>query len=479
VSGTHEQRGGVGPGAFAPGDPLEVEVFDARTLEPLPGASVYVHADLGDGLTFPLSSSGATGIDGRVVLTSAGAPALGALVTVELAGYDLFTFVDVTSGRVSVPLEPVSSLAARSSGTVTVADPALEMDLAAFDRRLDDARRAPTIARTFPTAPCGTSLGTFRCSYGPEPLAAERSGAQTFLAGTFLLDEPEFLPELLLRAFVLLAPVGPAAAGMGEDTSFEVPFLLDDPAATTGSAALELPPVRLRGDTTLGIDLLDLDDDPATTGEPFVTVETVVPGLEGPVAVGLGLAFEQFFGIWDVRSAIPGAVDVGGAFGATGAIDPDLFLRCELRDGLGAVAAARPRLSSLAGLAGMLVASDVPALISPPNGGSSGAQAFSITFSDVIPDAAGMPGLYRVDLMDVAGRGWTLWSPDAAGGATALVHAPDLAPAGGTGLANGALLCRVQAFAWPGLDLASFFWTDAERLCERLARSPLFSFTKP
>jgi hypothetical protein len=479
ITGTHEQRGGVGPGAFAPGDALEIEVFDARTLAPVAGAAVFVHADLGDGVNFPLASSGATGLDGKVVLASMGAPAVGALVTAELAGYDLATFFGVTSARVSLPLEPTASSAADVTGAATTSDPDTGETLRDLGRRVDDSRRAPELARTFPTDPCTSSMGVETCEFGPEPVAAGPSGVQTFLAGDLLLDELTFLPELLVRAFVLLAPVGPTDGGDTEDTTLVVSFLLDDPAASTGSGASELAPVVLRGDATIGIDLLDLDDDPATTGEPFVSVEAAVPGLEGPVTVGLGLAFEQFVGIWNVRSAIPGAVDAGGIYGASGAIDPDLFLHCELRDGSGAVAGARPRLSSIAGLGGVLFASDVPALLAPAPGGATGAEGFSIAFSDVVPDAAGMAGLYRVELADTAGRRWTLWRTDPAGSASTLVHAPDVVAVGGDGLADGALTCRIHAFAWPELDVASFFWTDAERLCQRVSRSSTSTFQKP
>ncbi len=479
VSGIHEQRGAVGPGAFAPGDTLDVEVFDARTLAPLAGATVYVHADLGDGVNFPPTSSGSTGVDGRVQLASPGAPALGALVTVERGGYDLFTFFDVTSVRISIPLEPTFVGAAQVSGSATTPDVGLESALSGFDRRVDDTRRVPELVRAYPTAPCMMQAGEIRCPFGPEPVAPDRTGAQGFFAGDFDLSEVEFLPGLLLRAFVFLAPVGPTDEGGLEDASFEIPFLLDDPSASTGSDAVELPAVLLRGDLTGGIDLFSLADDPATTGEPFVGVETLVPGVEGPLAVGLGLAFDQGFGMWSVRSAIPGAVAAGGELGVGGAIDTDLFLRCELRDASGAVAGARPRLSSLAGLGNVVVASDVPQLLAPPPGSGTGGEDFTIAFSDVIPDSVGQPGLYRVDLSDGAGRRWCLWRTDPSGAASVLVHVPDLTLAGGAGLVDGTLSCRLHAFAWPSLDEQNFFWTDAERLHERVSRSGSLSFQKP
>ncbi len=479
VSGTYSQRGAVGPGGFAPGDTIDVEVFDAETLAPLAGARVFVHADLGDGMNFPLTSSGTTGVDGRVQLPSAGPPSIGALVTAELSAYDLFTFHGATSSRISIPLVSSDEAAASVAGAASADAFALGDAISGLDRRVDDARRPFELARSYRTGLCSTRGSEVRCAYGPVAVAAGRLGVQSFYAGDFGLAEAGFQPGLLVQAFVFLGPVGPADPGVQEDTSFEIPFLLGDPAAATGSAAVELTPVEFHGDFANGIDLAALEDDLDTTGEPWVTAEALVPGLPGPVAVGLGLAFDRGSGVWAIRSAIPGAASVSGELGASGIIDPDLLLRCELRDRNGAVAGSRPRLSALPGLSNVIYATHVPVLVAPPPAGNTGGEGFEVIFTDAIPGVAGQPGLYRIELSDAPGRGWTLWRADPTGTADVLVHVPDLTGTGGTGLANGTLSCRIHAFAWPSLNAQAFLWSDAERAHELVSRSVRTTFQKP
>ncbi len=479
VTGIYSQRGAVGPGGFSPGDPIDVEVFDAVTLAPLAGARVFIHADLGDGMNFPLESSGVTGVDGRVQLPSAGPPSIAALVTAELSAYDLFTFHGATSSRLSIPLVPTDEAPASVAGTATGDAFALGDALSALDRRVDDPRRPFELARSYRTGSCSTMESEVRCPYGPEAVVADRVGVQSFYAGEFGLAEASFQPGLLLQAFVFLGPLGPTASGLQEDTSFEIPFLLGDPAASTGSASIELGPVEFHGDFANGIDLAALEDDPDTTGAPWVTAEALVPGVAGPVAVGLGLAFDRGVGVWAIRSAIPGAASVSGELGGSGIIDPDLLLRCELRDQHGAVAGSRPRLSALPGLSNVIFATHVPVLVAPPPAGNTGGEGFEVIFTDAIPDVAGQPGLYRIELSDAAGRGWTLWRADPSGTADVLVHVPDLTGTGGTGLANGTLSCRIHAFAWSALNPQTFLWSDAERAHELVSRSVRSTFQKP
>ena len=73
------------------------------------GALVLLHDDSGNGMTYPLSDSAMTPMDGRVTLSSdlGGGGAVGAIITVDAVGYDLFSFFDITSTAISVPLMPV------------------------------------------------------------------------------------------------------------------------------------------------------------------------------------------------------------------------------------------------------------------------------------------------------------------------------------------------------------------------------------
>jgi hypothetical protein len=242
-----------------------------------------------------------------------------------------------------------------------------------------------------------------------------------------------------------------------------------EPGVDPSEQPLEFPATMLDASGAPGIDLGMLEDDPSTTGAPHVTLEALVPGVGGSLVVGLGLAFQSGAGLWDVRSAHPGAV-TAGFFAAQGVVDPDLFLRAELRDADGDRSLRRPRASALPGLpmAGspavpVLQPVDVPLLQLVMQGGPLGTdRSLDLTVSDVLPDALGTSGLYEVRLEDDAGRAWHLWRADAAGGPAPLgVHFPDL---GTSGSALGAGLDgTAEVWAWPALDPAAFLWSDLER----------------
>ena len=478
VTGSYTQRGHVGPTPFVPGDVLSIEVFDAVSLVPLSGALVLVHADMGDGMTFPLTSAARTTGLGTIQLAT-DALAVGAIVTVDVAGYDLFTYHGVSGTRLSVPLWPTSAGATSVvSGSLTSNDPAVAALLGGLDRRMDDSRLPAGSVRTYPTDSCGNFF-VFLCSYGPESILPERLGVQSFFAGDFAATETTFNANQLLQAFCLEVPTGPVAAGALEDTSFELPFLLSDSSVDPEERPDELTGFTFRAGSTTGIDLADLvDAHPEATGVPQVSVETVVPGTHSTTAVGLGLAFDQGMDVWNVRSARPGAVSPTGFFGERGAVDTDLFVRVELRDGSGNVSGVRPRLSSLMAPFD-LTSADVPVLTSPPPApATTGGSAYNLTFADTIPDAAGQPGLYRARLVGPGGRGWTLWRLDPAGSGTVLLRVPDPAEGGGIGLLDGTVTCRLEVYAWPTLDGSEFLWSDVEREFDRFARSTSFAFVQ-
>jgi hypothetical protein len=165
-----------------------------------------------------------------------------------------------------------------------------------------------------------------------------------------------------------------------------------------------------------------------------------------------------------VRSAYPGVVDESGVLGVQGTVDPDLFLRMELRDAAGNRSGQRPRLSTLATLPLSFSAFAPPvAVISAPAAGSAVGGAFDVEFENALPDIAGEPGLYVVHLVDSGGRGWDLYRVDPADGVPAEVHAPDLAADGGTGLVTGDVDAAVELFAWPGFDAGAFLLSDVAR----------------
>ena len=475
-TGTFHQVGAVGPGAFTPGDTISVDVFDALNLQPIAGARVLVHDDLGDGSAYPFRSTGLTDALGRVDASS-GAGVAGAVLTVVADGYDLFSFHGVPSSAISVPLTPSNPLTASVSGTLTSTDDLAELTLPGLDRRLDDSRRPRGLVRGYATGSC--SVVPFSCSYGPEAIRPDRLGVQAFLAGNFQATELSFDPEVLLQAFCLETPLARTSGGEVNDTSFALPFLITDPSVVAEERPQELDPLVLNGFTTSGLDTANLDDDPATTGGPRISVEALVPGVPGSVQVGLGLAFPQGGEVWNVRSVRPGAVSPLGFFGLNGTVDPDLFVRCELRDVAGNRGGCRPRLSDIPGLdSGQVFVPPMPLLTGPAPGGSSGGRSYDLTFQDALPDPIGAEGLYRAELADESGRRWVLWRRDPSGTGTVRIHVANLADASATGLADGTITCELGATTWDDLDPTSFFWSDVERLQDVFSSAAPVTFTQ-
>lgn len=481
LAGTHTQVGVIGPGAFAPGLAIEVEVYDARTLEPLADARVIVHADQGNGVDYPFFGSDLTLADGKITVASPGAPAVAAIVTVERAGYDLVTLHGVPSVRLSVPLARSNQALARAAGTLRTTDPAALVFLPGLDRRFDESRRAVELPRGFVGVGCTQSAGGLSCTYGPETIRAGRLGARSFFAGAFTQTEPGFSATQLLQAFALTLPVAPAASGQLQSSDLELPSLLTDPATPPAEAALALPPFTFRVEAGSGVNLAALTDDASTSGAPFASVETLVTGLPGAIAVSQGVCFDQGGGNWTVRTAIPGAITAAGSLGSRGAVSTDPFVRVEVIDLDGNAAGVRPRLSALqgAGPNPVLRALAVPTVLAPLPASSTGAEAFDLRLAHAIGDDRTELGLYQVVLRDENGRAWTLWRLDPSGSADIEIRVVDPADGGGTGLANGTVTALPSAYAWSTLVPAAFLWTDLEREFGLFSRGAQTSFVKP
>ncbi len=470
---TFRQLGVVGPDEFLPMETIDVEVFDANTLAPIMDAVVYTHEDLGDG-TFPFQEKQLTTADGLATVFSAQTMNAGTILTVEAEGYDLFTFHGICADRISVPLRRSDLGVATSVGVLTTTSALASVVLADPDQTLkyDDTRLFQVAEPTFTGDDCVTPPfgGSITCDFGPVFIRPERIGALSFFAGE--LNQTVFDPDDLLRAFELQLPQAPTPGGGADATSIVVSFLLEE----TDPVDME-EPVELMGLPTLSaspfIGLTDLVGDPDTTGDPFVTVEALIPGIPGAVTVGQGLAFQLTSTTWTLRAAIPGAVDSLGFFPQMGIIDPDLFLRVELRDTdendpiPGNRVGRRPRMSGLGSLIppSFLVAPDVPTVTEPMPAAVVG-PSFDVTFEDAIPDLSLQGGLYVVTVADSTGRRWdvVLEDPDDTGpGAPPSVHLPDILAEGGVPLADGSLTCTVAAYGWPTFDATNFLFSDIER----------------
>jgi hypothetical protein len=128
-------------------------------------------------------------------------------------------------------------------------------------------------------------------------------------------------------------------------------------------------------------------------------------------------------------------------------------------------------------LGASLAPPEVPLVSSPAAGGSTGGQAFDLTFDNVL-SAFAATGLYRATLTGPNGRDWVLYRR-AAGGASRTIHVPDVAAVGGSGLPDGTLACTVEAYEWSGLDPTLFLFSDVEREHDRFAQSAPIAFDKP
>jgi len=203
--------------------------------------------------------------------------------------------------------------------------------------------------------------------------------------------------------------------------------------------------------------------------------ESALPGQLTPLTLGLGIAYPSGATSWTARAAYPGAV----AEYLADLADPAATLRlaAELRDGAGALSRISFTPAQLAGLGGTLFAPPVPVAIAPAEGATALAP-FDVVVPNTLLDGvfagtADGGGLYRAELIDGAGRGWTIVRPDVADGVSAEVrlHVPDLLAAGGAALPVGALVLRTASLAHAGFDAESFLFSDLERLAGFRTRS--------
>jgi hypothetical protein len=182
-----------------------------------------------------------------------------------------------------------------------------------------------------------------------------------------------------------------------------------------------------------------------------------------------------------------GSGDLLGELVTQGTIQADLLLRVEV-EGAGGRTGLRPRLSNLAAMGGVLLPPNVPVLVDPVPGGSTGGAAFALSACDRLPDSEGLGGMHRFVLTDQTGRRWVLWREDGSGGSSTdcsvgnqvTVQVPDIASAGGLGLASGPLTCRISTMAWSGFDPSGgVLWSDLGREQEFFTHSGFIPLVLP
>jgi len=476
-TGSFTQRGVVGPVALSSGANVNVEVFDAATLAPIVGARVYTHRN--DGGTYALVASGTTGSAGTADVGSNAAGST--IVTIVADGYDLFSLIGVEAARLSVPLVPSAEAFGDISGSIFAGSDLANLTLGALTQRFDDPRRASGAVGMFAGGTCSSNPfggGDLDCPFGPEMLRTSRVGALSFVAGNFLLPEAAFSASASIQAFAIALPLAPLADLEMQTEDFTV-SLLTEPGVDVLELPVELPASVLNAAGIVGVDLGNLVGDVSTEGEPYLSAETLVPGMSGSLAVGLGSAYDQTGGLWNLRIGVPGATLVGGTL--AGALDPDLFLKAQVIDNVGATSTRRVRSSNLAGLPtpNQLDLVDAPLVTAPLSGASTGSVAFDIAFDNVIPDALGADALFAVEVTDANGRVWRLVGRDAADGVSPSAHLVDLGALGETALQAGSLSARASVVGGAGLDLGDLLWSDLERLYETSATGPAVTFSAP
>jgi hypothetical protein len=464
ITALYQQVGASGPAAALPGNPtVTVEVFDAETLLPLPGALVMTHG-VGGGAPVPLDAT-LTLVDGRATLVAA--PAGETLVTVDMnvpVLFDLFTFQGVPTAFLSVPMT-------RSGGAPGILQGSLlgpESSITTLTKWVGDSRLADTAGNAVAVQSCSFNpiLSSYECVFGPAGLATGWSGAASYAVLSVPPNEFTYSASAFLKGWDARLPRLPSADGVQDLLDFDFDAPLDSPSTPVEERVLDLPAVDFVATALLAMNLDNL-----VGGGPRVTVESRLAGLGGGLLSGAGVAFPTSGAPtdeWRLRAAIPGAVDwtvgkyAGDEIGdmlRDGLVTGAPFLRVELRDQTGNRSVRRSRLDSLPAA---LVPCEPPTVLAPAAGGSTGGASFALTVDDVLAHGPAQPGLYRATLTASDGRRWRVWRP---GGAAATVDLwlPPIQGLGGTPLVSGPLQVTVTAVAWPDFDAALFLWTDLAR----------------
>jgi hypothetical protein len=443
-----------------------VRVFDAHSLAPIVGASVYTHEDL-SGLLVGIAST-TTGVGGLASIRPAGLSET--VLTVVAAGYELFTFDGVSSDRLDVLLEPDVEAPAHTSGKIRSNNP----ELLLYTGRVGDSRAREPDGIFQPVSACTfqPQATSYECPYQAFDIAARQLGAQTALAFFPLPNPLLFTPEAFLKAADLVYPMPGINPGQTQTVDHTYSQLLDDAGVGELELPLEFPP-----------QLLDTANYPVIDGEITVSVESRAPGIAGTIPVGIGQAFST--GIPDtfaVRAAYPGAAggfaEPEGRWVASGSIAADLFLRVRASDVPGNIGIARPRLSDESAAIDLPLP---PALGANPIVLDGGGGAYVLSFTDLHDDTRPETGLYRVVLIDANDKHWVIWKRDLpdAQGPEFRVRLPFVGPGGSFPMTADDLFVLVSLYAYPELDPSDFMFSDLERSYTRFALSSRLQLTPP
>ncbi|MCH2105145.1 MAG: carboxypeptidase-like regulatory domain-containing protein [Planctomycetes bacterium] len=466
------QVGASGPGAALPGGgDISVRVFDAGTDQPVEGAIVFSHAA---SALDAFLSGGVTDAAGATLVPSAAAD--DTVVTVDAAGYDLFTFHGVPTTRLDIPLQPSTPRPGRIFYTA-ISDVSALADPTVAVRVADDRLIA---GPTHDPLSCADSPFGVLCGFPSADITAGRFGTPTLLA-TVDQDPLDFTPESFLKVAQLDFLTDAAQPDGKVSLNYDITGFLSDVGVDPEERPLWAPGAIL--DTSL---LVALDTSNLVNGEPSVLIEGAVSSLGTTATVGAGIADDPFgTSIWALQGAFAGAADGVsddpedqlGRWVSEGLIEEDLFMRVDLEDNLGNATGRRVRFSALSG-APLFTAPDVPILLSPAF--ATGGSAFQVEFADTLDDT--QDGLFRVRLTDITGRSWEVWHLNEPGsGASITANLPAIALPGGQPLADGPLevVVSLQGTAAADFDPTAFLWAELSASADARARTAIAGLQQP
>ncbi len=474
IEASFVQRGAASLG-LPDREALLVEVYDALTLAPIPGAQVHVHEYNGSGYD-EIGQAGSTTTDATGAVTVS--PAFlspDSIVTVDAAGYGLATVSGVRGSRTSIGLVPVEPGAATVAGTITSTNPLLGTGSVAKSVR--DARQDPRAA-LIAVASCGFSSANQRleCNFPATAVRPRRTGALSGFATTPALAPQVFDAQAFLVGMAIRFPVPPGQGANQTGLVLSMDPLLADPATPAEYAAFEPAVLAVQATGNL-----------APSSDPRARVEGLVPGLGLPVAVGLGQVFDALPNAWAVRSAAggvafggddsdPEAVVPPGELVGKGAIDPDLLVRVDIDYAGGGSATLRPRSSTPP------AALVFPEPIDDDKDLSFARPALSAAIELSYACETAPVEVHRVQLAGSGARGWTIWAVKPAGESVVRVPLPLIGLGSGLPLepgTGGSYQVTVEGCSWELFDPANWSFADLEREATRIYRSSALTTTIP